>query len=35
MLTILLTTFDCEGAVALSAFWASALGYTVTFQRED
>ncbi len=35
MLTILLTTFDCEDAVALSRFWASALGYDITYERED
>ncbi len=35
MLNILLTTFDREDAAALSRFWASALGYTVTFERED
>ena len=31
----MLTTFDCEDAIALSNFWAKALGYTVTFERED
>jgi len=35
MLTVLLTTFDCQDAIALSRFWASALGYTVTFERAD
>jgi hypothetical protein len=35
MLTVLLTTFDCEDAVALSRFWASALGYEITYERED
>lgn len=35
MLTILLTTFDCEDAATLSRFWARALGYTVTFERAD
>lgn len=35
MLSILLTTFDCEDAVALSRFWSSALGYDITFERAD
>ncbi len=35
MLTVLLTTFDCDDAVALSRFWASALGYEVTYERDD
>lgn len=35
MLTVLLTTFDCQDAIALSRFWASVLGYTVTFERAD
>ena len=35
MLSILLTTFDCEDASALSRFWADALGYHITYERED
>ncbi len=35
MLTVLLTTFDCEDAVALSRFWAGALGYEITYERDD
>ncbi len=35
MLSILLTTFDCEDAVDLSRFWADALGYHITYERED
>ncbi len=35
MLSILLTTFDCEDASALSRFWADAIGYEITYERED
>jgi hypothetical protein len=35
MLGILLTTFDCEDALALSDFWARALGYEHRVRRED
>ncbi|MBA2469051.1 MAG: VOC family protein [Chloroflexia bacterium] len=35
MLSILLTTFDCEDAAALSRFWVKTLGYTITFERAD
>ncbi len=34
MLSILLITFDCEDAVALSTFWAEALGYEYRVKRE-
>jgi hypothetical protein len=35
MLNILLTTFDCEDAIGLSGFWASALGYEYRVKREN
>jgi len=34
VLKILLTTFDCADAVALSAFWAAALGYEERVRTE-
>lgn len=35
MLNILLTTFDCKDALALSQFWADALGYEYRVKREN